>query len=113
MRSRCAGKGFRHAWACAGVASGFNQVASSSGDRMTGIRLWMCATRRLASVVRWQSCSRDAAAHPAPYSRVPQSKRLACLQGDPIGHLALAGALPFVKAVRQDQQRFVRKACRK
>jgi hypothetical protein len=32
-----------------------------------------------------------------------KGKRLACFQGDPVGHLALAGPLPFVKAIRQDQ----------
>ena len=32
------GKGFRQAWACAGEVSWFNQVASSCGCRMTGMR---------------------------------------------------------------------------
>ena len=44
-------KGFRQAWACAGEVSWFNQVASSCGCRMTGMRWWIGATRRLATVV--------------------------------------------------------------
>src|SRR5262245_5181994 len=39
-----------------------------------------------------------------PHAPDPRKgKRLAGLQGDPIEHLALAGALPFVKTVRQHQ----------
>jgi hypothetical protein len=39
-----------------------------------------------------------------PHAPDPRKgKRLACFQSDPIRHLALAGALPFVKAIRQDQ----------
>src|SRR5437773_165756 len=48
----CPAKGFRQACACAGEVAGFNQVASSSGCKMTGIRLWIWATRGFAAVVR-------------------------------------------------------------
>ena len=76
------------------------------------MRLWICATRRLASgndgkLLQGRRCPS------CPHAPESRSKRLAGLQGDPIRHLALAGPLPFVKPSARTRQRFVRKACRK